>query len=86
MMTVMEGDDEDDGDGEVYDEYGTDYESDDGGIQSCDKNREETRLAPLTDGQLILCSATLKGYSLKNKKWLMFAFACPILRNDADDQ
>ena len=27
---------------------------------------------PLTSDQLLLCSASLKGYSLKNKKWLTF--------------
>ena len=27
----------------------------------------------LTNDQLLLCSATLKGYSLKNKKWLTFS-------------
>ena len=27
----------------------------------------------LTDDQLLLCSASLKGYSLKNKKWLTFS-------------
>ncbi|KAL8829738.1 MAG: hypothetical protein Q9191_001848 [Dirinaria sp. TL-2023a] len=29
----------------------------------------------LTKDQLLLCSATLRGYSLKNKKWLIFAVA-----------
>jgi DNA polymerase III delta prime subunit len=30
-------------------------------------------LATLTKEQLLLCSASLKGYSLRNKKWLTFS-------------
>ena len=33
------------------------------------KNADETPALNLTKEQLLLCSATLKGYSLKNKKW-----------------
>ena len=31
---------------------------------------------PLTDDQLLLCSASLRGYSLRNKKWLQFSIDC----------
>ena len=34
---------------------------------------EERKSASLTNDQLLLCSASLKGYSLKNKKWLTFS-------------
>ena len=33
---------------------------------------EKSKLKSLTNDQLLLCSASLKGYSLKNKKWLTF--------------
>ena len=33
---------------------------------------EKGNATPLTKDQLLLCSASLKGYSLKNKKWLTF--------------
>ncbi|KAL8909443.1 MAG: hypothetical protein Q9171_005041 [Xanthocarpia ochracea] len=33
----------------------------------------QPRSQTLTNDQLLLCSATLKGYSLKNKKWLSFS-------------
>ena len=33
---------------------------------------EKTSQASLTSDQLLLCSASLKGYSLRNKKWLTF--------------
>ncbi|KAL8819490.1 MAG: hypothetical protein Q9223_002078 [Gallowayella weberi] len=35
----------------------------------------EVRPQALTKEQLLLCSSTLKGYSLKNKKWLMFSIS-----------
>ncbi|KAL8798626.1 MAG: hypothetical protein Q9182_006520 [Xanthomendoza sp. 2 TL-2023] len=35
----------------------------------------EVRPQALTKEQLLLCSSTLKGYSLKNKKWLMFTIS-----------
>lgn len=34
--------------------------------------QEESTQTALTIDQLLLCSASLKGYSLKNKKWLTF--------------
>ncbi|KAL9630516.1 MAG: hypothetical protein Q9204_004683 [Flavoplaca sp. TL-2023a] len=35
----------------------------------------QARSQSLTKDQLLLCSATLKGYSLKNKKWLTFSIS-----------
>ena len=32
--------------------------------------------ASLTKDQLLLCSASLRGYSLRNKKWLQFSINC----------
>ena len=37
---------------------------------------EKSKLTSLTNDQLLLCSASLKGYSLKNKKWLTFYIDC----------
>jgi hypothetical protein len=34
---------------------------------------EKNAPAPLTDDQLLLCGASLKGYSLRDKKWLTFS-------------
>ena len=34
------------------------------------------RQPSLTDDQLLLCSASLRGYSLRNKKWLQFSIDC----------
>ncbi len=70
---MHDDDDSDSGNDDEYDEDGTDYELNDEGLGSCDKSGEGNRPAALTDEQLLLCSATLKGYSLKNKKWRMFA-------------
>ena len=66
------GDEDDDVD-ENYD----DYDSYDSG-EACDTYEvvttgEKGKLTSLTSDQLLLCSATLKGYSLKNKKWLTFS-------------
>ena len=65
---------------EEYSEEGgedDDYQSyDDDEEYGSDENvitGEESNLKPLTNDQLLLCSASLKGYSLKNKKWLTFS-------------
>ena len=34
------------------------------------------RQPPLTNDQLLLCSASLRGYSLRDKKWLQFSIDC----------
>ena len=54
-----------------------DYEnSDDDEEYECESDEvtigEKGKTTPLTKDQLLLCSASLKGYSLKNKKWLTF--------------
>lgn len=68
---IDEYDDED----EEYDyEDDEDYSDDeyenlrDGG---CGPAENEKLLASLTKDQLLLCSTSVKGYSLKNKKWRM---------------
>lgn len=52
--------DEDDED----DEYDSDVECGEG---------EKATLTSLNKDQLLMCSASLKGYSLRNKKWLTFS-------------
>ena len=61
--------DDDDSEGES-DSYvdEEDYESD-GNVATGEKKKPTA----LTNDQLLLCSASLKGYSLKNKKWLTFS-------------
>ena len=55
------------------DEYGSgcdsEYASDDGELRSCNRKEKDDISPALTNDQLLLCGATLKGYSLKNKKW-----------------
>lgn len=60
-----EGEDEDCDDYDGYDD--DEYEQDEVIVTG-----EKTSQASLTSDQLLLCSASLKGYSLKNKKWLTF--------------
>ena len=61
--------DDDGDDDEVYNDYDEDeeYEPDEVVV-----TREKCKLKQWTTAQLLLCSASLKGYSLKNKKWLTF--------------
>lgn len=61
--------DEEDDDDVCYLHYYSEYESDDGESRSCDKKETDEIATALTKEQLLLCGATLKGYSLKNKKW-----------------
>lgn len=60
--------DDEDYDEEYDDEYSEPYDSD----VECGEG-EKSSLKSLTKDQLLLCSASLKGYSLKNKKWLTFS-------------
>lgn len=60
---------DDEYDEEYDEEYVSDCQSDDEYSPTCNKNGRETITAALTNEQLLLCSATLKGYSLRNKKW-----------------
>lgn len=56
-------DDEEDG---YDDEYNRSAQRSGHGIAN---NSNDIPTLTLTEEQLLLCSATLKGYSLKNKKW-----------------
>lgn len=76
-LAVVADTDDDDSD-EDYDEYSDDeynseydseYVSNDGGSRACNIKEGQDVSATLTNDQLLLCGATLKGYSLKNKKW-----------------
>ena len=64
-------DDEDEDEDDDYDEdcYSEDDDAEEIGSVEGDKSAPE----PLTDDQLLLCVASLKGYSLRNKKWLTFS-------------
>ena len=72
--TLADDDDEEynsDCDEDSYDEMcSSDYE-----FERYDTGADATKAkpAPLTDEQLLLCCATLRGYSMKNKKWLEFS-------------
>ena len=59
-----------DGEDEDYPSYDDDeeYGSDEDVVTG-----ERSSPKSLTNDQLLLCSASLKGYSLKNKKWLTFS-------------
>ena len=72
MESVEYSDDDgdDDEDDNNYSE-GEWYEPDDVNLIG-----EKSNLTSLTNDQLLLCSASLKGYSLKNKKWLTFYIGC----------
>lgn len=64
-------------DGNEDDDYQSDYRSsDEDGEYESDLDTatgEKSNSKSLTIDQLLLCSASLKGYSLKNKKWLTFS-------------
>lgn len=77
-----------DSDGDEGDEDDEDYD-DDYSDENCDSDvdcdgAEKDILTALTKDQLLLCSASLKGYSLRNKKWLTFSigFVKDIKYND----
>ena len=61
---------EDDGEDEDYPSYDDDEEY---GPDEDVVTGERSSPKSLTNDQLLLCSASLKGYSLKNKKWLTFS-------------
>ena len=67
-MSVNADDDDDDDDDETDED--SDCQFDDGDFSACDRNGREN-IAALTDEELLLCRARLKGYSLRNKKWRM---------------
>lgn len=74
----MDSDDEIDDYDDEDEEYGYGSDEDDSynGYDdfqdtTCGPKENEKILANLTKTQLLLCSTSLKGYSLKNKKWRM---------------
>ena len=78
--------DEDEDEEDCIDEYSDEDYSD----NECDSDTicargEKSTLTALTKDQLLLCSASLKGYSLRNKKWLTFSIGSvkDIKYNDA---
>lgn len=75
-------DDEDEEYDYEYDEDDSEYEFDDLQATTCGPTDNEKLLASLTKDQLLLCSTSLKGYSLKNKKWRLSSLpshSCPQL-------
>ena len=58
---------------EEYDEDCDEEYNSDEDIDVDDVEGPKTTLKTLTKDQLLLCSASLKGYSLRNKKWLTFS-------------
>lgn len=62
-------DDEDEEYDYEYDEDDSDDEYEDLQDARCGPSNNEKLLASLSKDQLLLCSTSLKGYSLKNKKW-----------------
>lgn len=66
----FEEDGEDEDEDEDYDSYAEDEEDE---PSEAVATGEKSNLKSLTSDQLLLCSASLKGYSLKNKKWLTFS-------------
>lgn len=66
----FEDDGEDEDEDEDYDSYVEDEEDE---PSEAVASGEKSNLKSLTSDQLLLCSASLKGYSLKNKKWLTFS-------------
>lgn len=61
-------DSDDDDDDEDYDNLSSE---EDGNRSSAPVKAKNPR--PLTDDKLLLCTSTLKGYALKNKKWMTFS-------------
>ena len=62
-------------DEEYYDEWSSNFSGEESEIGDADETIEviseakKPRARPLTQDQLLLCTATLEGYSLKDKKW-----------------
>ena len=68
-----EYDEDDDGDDDEDDCEVSCYSEEDSIEYEGQFEGEKNTPAPLTDDQLLLCGAFLKGYSLRNKKWLTFS-------------
>ena len=71
---------------DVYDDEDDEDDDDDVDLiaQLDNTSTEKTKVPTLTDDLLLICSASLKGYSLRNKKWLTFfiGFVKEIKYND----
>lgn len=65
-------DDEEENDRDDDDAFGSDWDE-----GYCQGSQQVEGRAPksLTTEELLMCSASLRGYSLKNKKWLVFSVA-----------
>lgn len=61
-----DADEDDEYDGNSYCE---EFMYDDDASQPCDRSSKEIASVTLSDEELLICRATLKAYSLKNKKW-----------------
>lgn len=75
----VDGSATDDEDADPYDPDTDFYEEDDSGMPFDGQFADEetvAKLAPLTMEQKLICTPTLRGYSLKNKKWLNFFVNC----------
>lgn len=60
-----------DSDGDYDEAYDDDYEA----IEKLDSQTEEGKASrTLTKDELLICSSSLKGYSLNNKKWRELAY------------
>ena len=55
-------------DDEGYDNLSSEHDASGSSMPVKAKNSK-----PLTDDKLVLCTSTLKGYALKNKKWMTFS-------------
>ncbi|EOD43698.1 ATPase AAA+ type core [Neofusicoccum parvum] len=55
-----------------YDDYSDDDSDDERGLTKPPPVPEQSADAGLTDDQLLICSDALRGYSLKDKKWMKF--------------
>lgn len=74
----VDSDDEIDGYDDEDEEYDYEYDEDDSYDEyedlrdnGCGPADDEKLLVSLTKDQLLLCTTSVKGYSLKNKKWRM---------------
>ncbi|KAL8827533.1 MAG: hypothetical protein Q9170_006975, partial [Blastenia crenularia] len=66
--------DSDDDGNESYDSY-DEYYANEADNEHPDHITQRDTALPLTEDEILLCSTTVRGYSLKNKKWLTFFVA-----------
>ena len=58
---------------EVEEDYDEEYSDEEYDSDVTCGDGEKNTLTKLTKDELLLCNASLKGYSLRNKKWLTFS-------------